>query len=155
MKESDVYRWYYKNDLEYRQKNFSTAYWCCDNQCVVIDGELRDTYWGGVNKSFVGYDDKVISVEDVDLEFVCNLNDIRFISEYEKEDYDCVFDLSHQKGSYKVYAVDKDAQISNKALLVKWQSKLEKAQYEKKSAEWDIERANEEISKLNGITSNE
>jgi len=45
MREGDVYRWYYKNDEAYRQANPSTAYWCMDNQCIAIDGQLVDTYW--------------------------------------------------------------------------------------------------------------
>lgn len=28
LKEGDIYKWYFKNDLEYRQKSPSTAYWC-------------------------------------------------------------------------------------------------------------------------------
>lgn len=148
LREGDVYEWYYKDDVEYRKKSPSTAYWCMDNQAVVVNGELVDTYWRGVNKEFVGQDDKVLNPELVDLTFVCNINDVEFIKEYEKDDYDVVYDLSHQKRCYKVFAIDKGAQVSNKALLVKWQYKLEQALSEKRMAEYSIENAQEEISKL-------
>ena len=40
MKSGDVFRRYFKNDMEYRQKHSGcgTAYWCLDNQCVYWEG---------------------------------------------------------------------------------------------------------------------
>lgn len=141
LKEGDVYKWYYKNDAEYRRNNSSTAYWCMDNRCVVKNGELVDTYWEGVNSLLrTSSNSTILDPEKVDLEFICNLNDIEFIKEYQIEDYDKIYNLSHQKGCYKVFAIDKDAEVSNKALRTKYSKLLEQAEYQKRSAEYDIER---------------
>ena len=141
LREGDVYKWYYKNDAEYRAKCVGgTAYWCMDNLCVVKDGKLVDTYWDGVHLNKFSSGSAILDPEKVDLEFVCNLNDVEFIKEYQIEDYDKVYNLSYQKGCYKVFAIDKGSQVSNKALRVKYSKLLEQAEYQKRSAEWDIER---------------
>lgn len=148
IKEGDVFRWYYKNDEEYRKKNTGTAYWCMDNQCVVRSGELVDTYWDGVDLTRLSSNSSFLSLDKVDLKFICNINDVEFIKEYQIEDYDKVYNLSHQKGCYKVFAIDKGAQVSNKALLIKYYRLLEEAQYQKRSAERDIERYTNLIEEL-------
>lgn len=97
LKEGDIYKWYYKNDAEYRLKNSSTAYWCMDNRCVV--------------------------------------RDVEFIKKWETEDYDKVYNLSHQKGCCPCFAIDKGAQVSNKALRTKYQGLVEKAESTKRGAD--------------------
>lgn len=141
MREGDVYRWYYKNDTLYRQKSPSTAYWCMDNQAVVHNGNLIDTYWLYMDKEQIVESSSCLhlDINKVDLEFVCNLNDVRFIDKWQTEDYDKVYDLSYQKRCYPCYAIDKGAQISSKALRVKYSKLLEQAEYQKRSAEHDIE----------------
>ena len=147
LKEGDVYKWYYKDDLEYRRKcSGGTAYWCMDNKCIVRSGELVDTYWDGVKRA--SSSSNILDPEKVNLEFICNLSDIEFIKEYQIEDYDKVYNLSHQKGCYKVFAIDRDAQISNKALRAKYSKLLEQAEYQKRSAEWDIERYTKLIDEI-------
>ena len=89
-----------------------------------------------------------IDLNKVDLEFVCNLNDIRFIYKWQTEDYDKVYDLSRQKRCYPCFAIDKGAEVSNKALLVKYQHHLQKAESNKRSAEWDIERYTKLIGEI-------
>lgn len=142
LREGDIYKWYFKNDAEYRAKcGGGTAYWCMDNQCVVKNGELVDTYWDGVNSLLrTSSNSTTLDSDKVDLEFICNLNDIEFIEKYQIEDYDKVYNLSHQKGCYKVFAIDKGAQVSKKALRDKYHKLLGEAEYQKRSAEWDIER---------------
>lgn len=141
MKEGDVYYWQYKDHEEYCERNPSIAYWCLDRKAVVYNGELVDTYWEGVyNPLRTSSNSTILDPEKVDLEFVCNLNDIEFIKEYQIEDYDKVYNLSHQKGYCKVFAIDKGSQVSNKALRAKYSKLLEQAEYQKRSAEWDIER---------------
>lgn len=147
MREGDIYKWYFKNDAEYRAKcGGGTAYWCVDNRCVMKNGKLVDTYWDGVKRA--SSSSNILDPEKVDLEFICNLNDIEFIKEYQIEDYDKVYNLSHQKGCYKVFAINKGAQISNKALRIKYQKLLEQAEYQKRSAEWDIERYTKLLEEL-------
>ena len=49
---------------------------------------------------------------------------------------------------YEVYAVDKDAEVSNTALRKKYNSLLEKAYSDKRSAEYDIEYYSKLIDEL-------
>ena len=149
LKEGDVYKWYYKDDLEYRRKcSGGTAYWCMDNKCIVRSGELVDTYWDGVDLSRLSSNSKFLNPDKVDLEFICNVNDVEFIKKYEIEDYDRVYNLSYQKGCYPCYAVDKGVGTSNKALLVKYKRALEEAESNKRSSEWDIERYTKLINEI-------
>jgi len=149
LKEGDVYKWYYKDDLEYRRKcSGGTAYWCMDNKCIVRSGELVDTYWDGVDLSRLSSNSKFLNPDKVDLEFICNVSDVDFIQKWELEDYDKVYNLSHQKGCYPCYAVDKGVGTSNKALLVKYKRGLEEAESNKRSAEWDIERYTKLINEI-------
>lgn len=142
MKEGDVYRWFYKDHDQYVQNNRSTAYWCMDNRCVVVDGQLYDTYWCYWDKEGVkiGSNCNWINPDKVDLEFICNINEIKYINERQLEDFDKVYNLSYQKGCCPVYAVDEGAQVSKKALRAKYHRLLGEAEYQKRSADWDIER---------------
>lgn len=150
LREGDIYKWYFKNDAEYRRNNPSTAYWCMDNQAVVHNGKLIDTYWIYADKGrfVVNSDCNYLDVDKVDLKFICNLNEIEFIKAYQVEDYDKVYDLSYQKGCYKLFAIDKGAQVSKKALRAKYLRELAEAEQRKRSAEWDIERYTKAIEEL-------
>lgn len=149
LREGDIFKWYYKDDSEYRRNNQSTAYWCMDNQCVVKNGELIDTYWDGVNSLLTTSTHAVrLDIDKIDLEFICNLDEIEFIKEYQVEDYDRVYNLSYQKSCYKVFAIDKGAQVSKKALRAKYLRKLEEAEYRKRSAEWDIQSYTKSIEEI-------
>lgn len=152
IKEGDVFRWYYKNDSEYRQKNPSTAYWCMDNQCFAkeVHGVLRliDTYWSDYDFALFGSHVSYIDPERVDLGFICNLNDTKEIKHYEQDDYDQVYNLSRQKNCYKHYRVDKDATTSKSAIRRKYENKIREAEEKKRSAEWDVEYYNRLIEEL-------
>lgn len=128
MREGDVYRWYFKNDEEYRrQKQASgTAYWCMDNQAVVKDGVLNDTYWS-YNLERFPCNTRQLEESEVDLEFVCNLSDVRIIHKSDRNDYDIVYDLSYQQGCRTLLAVDKGSHKSDKALKVKYRREIEGA----------------------------
>lgn len=125
VKDGDIYTWKYKNDLEYCEKHrgSGTAYWCLDQQCyaTIRDGVtyLVDTYWSDYGSEYLG-NVTYVDIDKVDLEFVCNLNDVEFIADYYVQDYDKVYNLSRQKHCYKKYAIDKGSEVSNKALLVKY-----------------------------------
>lgn len=150
LREGDIYKWYYKNDAEYRQKSPSTAYWCMDNMAVVHNGNLIDTYWLYMDKERIVESSSChyVGVDKVDLGFVCNLNDVRFIDKWQIDDYDKVYDLSRQKRCYPLYAVDKDAQVSDKALRTKYEKLLYDAYSEKRSAEYIIEYYSKLIEEL-------
>ena len=156
IKDGDVFRWYYKNDAEYRAKHYGsgTAYWCMDNQCYATERSgviyLIDTYWHSFNDEYLGSETHYVDVDKVDLEFVCNMKDVETIQKYEIEDYDKVYNLSRQKGCYPMYAIDKDAQPSKTAILKKLQRKLEKAESDKRSAEYSIEWIKKQIDEVGG-----
>lgn len=151
IKEGDVFRWYYKNDTEYRAScGGGTAYWCMDNKCVFKDGELCDTYWIGPYQNGYSSNTRILDPAKVDLELICNLNDVEIIREYEIEDYDNVYNLSYQKGCYPLYAVDAGATKSNNALRTKYLRKIQEAESNKRSAEYDIEYYNRLILELEG-----
>ncbi len=149
IKLGDVFFWSYK-EPGYDQ----FTYWCKDQRAVAVEGRngsivLVDIYWGGVFKTSVGQNDWVLDSDKVDLEFICNTSDIRVIREYEVRDYDKVYNLSNQKGCCKVFAVDKESQVSNNALLKKYQEDLADACYRKRSAESDIEGLTNKIKEIN------
>lgn len=148
IKLGDVFFWSYK-EPGYDQ----FTYWCKDQKAVAVEGYdgnivLVDIYWGGVFKRSVGQNDYVLDLDKADLEFICNINDIRVIREYEVRDYVKVYNLSNQNGCCKVFAVDKQAQVSNNALLKKYQEDLADACYRKRSAESDIERLTNKIEEV-------
>ena len=150
MNECDVYHWHYKDHEEYCKRNQSTAYWCLDRKAVVHNGELVDTYWVYLDKEGIrisGNSNRV-NPENVELKFICNLNDVKIINKWEKDDYDKVYDLSYHKGCCEVYAIDKDAEVSNTALCKKYNSLLEKAYSDKRSAEYDIDYYSKLIKEL-------
>ncbi len=151
MKDGDVFRWYFKNDVEYRKKHAGsgTAYWCMDNQCVYREGKgLIDTYWTGLGGKHSSDSSKYVTEEEADLEFVCNLNEIEFICEQSKDEYAKVYNLSHQKGSYKVYAIDRGAEKSKVAILAKKERELADAKSELEYLQRKVVWLTEEIDEL-------
>jgi hypothetical protein len=151
MREGDVYQWSYKDESGSSREYL---YWCKDQQCVAIDRDgsiyLLDTYWSGIEPKFIGQNDHVVDPDKVELSFICNLNDVDFIHHYEVRDYDKVYNLSHQRNSYKVYAIDKGVEPSSNALITKYREDLEAAMSKKRCAEWDIERLNRDIAEILG-----
>lgn len=149
MKNGDVYRWYYKNDEEYRKQHSGsgTAYWCMDNQCVVVDGKLYDTYWC-YNLETFSSNCKVLDVDRMDLEFVCNLNDIKFIHKSEADEYDIVYNLSYMKSCHERYAVRKEATKSNEAIKRKILKKILDNKDEIAYLQREIERQEKQLEEL-------
>lgn len=159
IKEGDVFRWFYKNDSEYRAKHSGsgTAYWCMDNQAVAFNYNdklvLVDTYWDGPDYNLIRVSDntKFLDIDRVDLEFICNINDLQGLQSWGIEDYDEVYNLSYQKGSYKVFATDLEAYRkgpSKSAVLKKLETQLQRANGDLRSAQWSIERIEKEIEGL-------
>lgn len=124
LREGDVYHWRY---TDARLKRFTLGgdpYWCTDQQAVVRDGKLLDTYWSFGRCG----DSRVIDPADVDLTFVCNINDVREVRhESETKPYgeSDVFNLSYQHGCYKKFAVRKGAERSADRMLREIAAKVE------------------------------
>lgn len=151
MKNGDVFRWYFKNDTEYRKKHSGsgTAYWCLDNQCVYREGVgLVDTYWGSLTDQHLSSQATILDEEKIDLKFVCNLNDVEFIHKSVADEYDKVYNLSRQKGSYKVYAVDRGVGKSKKAILAKKERELANVKSEIEHLQRKIITLTEEVKEL-------
>ena len=150
MKNGDVFRWYFKNDTEYRAKhaNSGTAYWCLDNQCVYREGVgLVDTYWVGLSSQHLSSSATILDEEEIDLEFVCNLDDVEFIPKSDLDEYDKVYNLSHQNHCYPLFAVDKGVCKSKKAILTKKEQELadvkSELEYLQRKAVWLAEEIKE------------
>lgn len=159
IKQGDVYRWKYKDHEEYHAKHrgSGTAYWCMDQQCVAIDCngsiELVDTYWCGVKPKLIRISDSThfVDPDKVTLEFICNTNDVQGLHSWEVEDYDVVYNLSWQKGHHEAFATDLEAYKkgpSKKAVLKKLEAQLERAESEKRSAEYSIGWIKKQIEEL-------
>lgn len=153
IKDGDVFRWYYKDDSAYRAKcPNGTAYWCMDNQCFATIRDdvtyLVDTYWAHYGCEYIGNEVKIVDPGRVDLEFICNLNEIEWISEYYIQDYDKVYNLSRQSRCYKHYAIDKAAQPSKAAILKKITAERNQLVRDVDHNQWRIKMLNEQIEDM-------
>lgn len=149
-KNGDVFSWKFKNDEEYRKKlaGAGTAYWALDQQCVYIDGKFWDTYKGRWDGTTFSGDKRLLNIEDIDLEFKCNLNNVREISKFEIEDYDIVYDCSYHKNLNKLYFVDVDAKPSKKALISKYERKIARLESDIKVLQYDLEQVRKDLLEL-------
>lgn len=158
IKDGDIFNWQYKNHAEYCEKHrgSGTAYWCMDQQCyaTIRDGVtyLVDTYWSDYGSEYLGTEVRVLELDKVDLEFVCNLNEIEWISEYYIQDYDKVYDLSRQKNCYKKYAIDKGSEVSDAAVLKKYVKEYNDLLSQKEYIEGRLLSLSDKIDELEGET---
>ena len=149
MKNGDVFRWKFKDHEDYLKRNPSTAYWCMDQQCVYWEGiGLVDTYWSGLSGQYLSSYARYVTEEEVDLEFVCNLDDVEVIHKSVVDEYDKVYNLSHQKGCYSYFAVDKGVGKSKKAILEKKRSEIRQAEDEIRYLQNKVKWLTEEIEEL-------
>jgi len=120
--EGDVFRFSYSAETREAAKRgigHGDLDWCFDGQLVVWDGTLRDTYWSFGRST----DGRRLTLKEAQsqgtLTFVVNLDDVREVPESETRYYadaDC-FNLSHQHGCYKKYAVRKTAKKNAERML--------------------------------------
>lgn len=138
-------------------------YWCRDRRCVAKELEcgivMFDTY--NYCYDYCSYDEgseeifslealdrdytKIVDTEAFDLEFICNLNDYEIIK-YDYEDYEGVLSCGYQ--CTKRYMKPKGSEKSNNMILEKLKRQLGEAEYQKKSAQWDIERITQQMEDL-------
>ena len=86
LKEGNIYFWSYKELWE-----GGDPYWCKSRIAIVKNGRLKDTYSGG------GHNDTTLDLDEVDLEYQGNLDDLvnipkHQIKYYRKED---IVNLTH------------------------------------------------------------
>lgn len=149
MKNGDVFRWKFKDHIQYCERVGSTAYWCMDQQCVYWEGiGLVDTYWSGLSGQYLPSHARYVTEEEADLEFVCNLDDVEVIHKSVVDEYDKVYNLSHQKGCYPYFVVDKGVGKSKKAILEKRKSEIQQAEDEIRYLQNKVKWLTEEIEEL-------
>lgn len=115
LQEGDVYRFSYSQaEREKAAQGWSgSLHHCFDGTVVVRGGKLVDTYWDSSNQG------RVVTPEQGELTFVCNLNEVRNVAEHETLQYDesDVFDLRYNHGCIKRWMVRNDAKPSAKRIL--------------------------------------
>lgn len=150
MKNNDVYK-FIKSPLKDN--------WCFDNQLVVKDGHLIDTYWAYINKDLNTNPEfksdsscKKWKIEDIDesnLEFMCNLDEVKTIhgsdlKYYKEED---IVNLGYQHRCYSLYAL-RDGSNRDKDTIIK---DIEEAII---SVEWTISSSKSKLLDLNELKDN-
>jgi hypothetical protein len=152
LRDGDIYNWHW-TDAELAKRadyrNSGTLYWCEDRQAIARNGQLLDTYWAG-HELAPGGDCHVVDPMKVDLTFVCNLNDVRRISEHEAKYYDAadVFNISYHAGYRKLFAVKPDAKRSQTAMLAWIDAKVNDVCDEIAAGQRHVERLLEDRAKV-------
>lgn len=152
-REGDVFFWRYRDELG----NQSERYWCCARKAIVrSSGVLADIYWSYIDGHTVGsrgsgrWWPRDYAEKNLTLEFKGNLDDFDVIADYARSMYDDadILDLRHANSSQKQVYLRKGARRSRSAMLVEVNSKIEKAESEIRSANWQIERLSTAKAKI-------
>lgn len=152
MRELDVYRFSYN---EHTLAKMFEPHHCFDGQLVYRYGYLLDTYWGfdargNMGRRFTPAEARAKGT----LTFVCNLNDTEPIQDYLFPQYDEAdrFNLCHQHGCYKKFAIRKGATKSLQKRLEILDARVKEAKQDAeramRSAFWCIERSLEQRRRL-------
>jgi hypothetical protein len=150
LKINNVYEFRYKPEIA--EKIFS-PYHCFDGQLIAREwGDkviLQDTYWG------TSSDSRRFSLDEAKekgtLKFICNLDEVKEIDEYNLRYYadEDVFNLSSQSGYRKKYAIKKNTQRSKDKMLRVLNESLANAKHAIENAKREIQIANKKITELN------
>lgn len=152
-KDGDVFRFSYSAESWEQAKRgiCGDLNWCFDGQLVYCDGLLCDTYWG---LNWRGDNGRYFKLADAlakgILTYVCNLNDVEPIRDYEYELYaeGDAFNLSYQHGCYKHFVKRKGAKKDKSLMLAKLHAKVTDARKAIESASRDLEYAVERREQL-------
>lgn len=130
IREGDVFRFSY-SEAERKKAGGYDLNWAFDGKVVMRDGKLCDTYWGYSNG-----DPRIVRPDQGELTFICNLNDVRDVREYETLQYDEAdsFNLSYNHGCNKRFVVRKDAKPSAARMLDEVRKKEHAVRQEMESA---------------------
>lgn len=144
LREGDVYRWYYREPGDDRSYG---RYHCCSNIAIVKGGVLCDTYW-----SF-GSDGRRFGPErltELNLERLGNLDGLIKAPEWQADYYHDadIVNLNHSNSSKGNFYLRFGAVRNTEKMLASAKHKLERAESDKRMAEWSIERLNEAIAKI-------
>ena len=150
MKENDIFKWSWKDEHS-PSKNYSDAYWCCARLAKVIKGDLMDLFW------FMGESSqsRKLDINKVDLMYLGNLEDyqeVRTTDEfkyYNKEDTLNISHANHSGNLGKCFFIKKNAVKSKDKIKQELVKRLEDLEYQARSIQRDIVRANEKLTELN------
>lgn len=151
-REGDVFFWRYQKDIG----NYTEQYWCCARKAIVQGGLLGDIYWSYIDGHTVSFHgDRPLWTPDkaekyLTLEFKGNLDEFDVIADYARSMYDDadILDLRHANSSQTQVYLRKGARRSRSAMLVEVNSKIEKAESDIRSANWQIERLSTAKAKI-------
>jgi hypothetical protein len=159
---NDVYSFRYN---EHELKKRFSPYHCFDGQLVAKQREngefyFVDTYRGSKYDKFTTHGDmKRKSIQQAlgegTLTFICNLDEVDEIKEYETVyfDDDDFYNLSYQSGCYKYFVKKKDAIRSKEKMLQSIKKKIEETEYKRDSAIGFLEKLKQRLLKIeNGDT---
>lgn len=143
LREGDIYRWSYREPGDDRQYG---RYHCCSQIGIVKKGRLTDTYWfGSDNRSFGPKD-----LGALNLTRLGNMEELIKAPVWQAEYYDDadIVNLNHANSSNDNFYLRVGAQRSLKKMLESAKAKLDRAESDKRMAEWKIERIAAEIAKI-------
>jgi hypothetical protein len=151
-REGDVFFWRYQNETgDYTQK-----YWCCARKAIVRGDFLGDIYWSYIDGHTVSFHSgsrwwsRADAEKLLTLDFKGNLDEFDVIADYDRSMYDDadILDLRHSNSSKKQVYLRKGAKRSQAAMLAEVNYKIEKAESEIRSANWQLERLSKEKAKI-------
>lgn len=139
----DIFRWRWKENHPRREQcnGTGTLYWCMSQICVADSaGRLFDTYWNGGNN-------RLVSPDECDLEYVANKADLVKIEPYQRDYYADrdVVDLNHANSSAGNLYIRKGAAKCALKMLEVLNQKKEQCAFEINYRQRSIERINEQI----------
>lgn len=151
--ERDVFEFTYSDKYKESHKNLDLNH-CFDGQLIArkqSDGSfiLVDTYWtcGSYSRRFTISE----ALEQGDLKFKCNLDDVENCSKYELKYYreEDIIDLSTQHHCYESYAKKKGAQRSKVVMLAYIDYEIGKKEHDISWAQRQIELLKEKANQIN------
>lgn len=153
-KEGDVFAFSYSEET-YAAAGGRDLRWCFDGQLVYRDDLLNDTYWGlgrsyGEGRHFTVEEAKAKGA----LTFLCNLNDVEQIQEYEFPLYaeGDAWNLSHQHGCYRYFVrrkgAKKSADLMRQALHARVETERSNVTSAIRTLEWAITRREQLLPKI-------
>lgn len=149
LKVNDVYNFRYSQ--EEAKKRFE-PYHCFDGTLIVRklhNGgfHLVDTYWAsGDSRTFTMEQ----ALADGELTFLCNLDDVEEISEYDKNYYDDAdIIIIHMHAGYRTQRCIKKGTLRSKTKMIESvNQKINDAKSRINSAEYDIRKQTENLAKI-------
>lgn len=157
-RDGDVFGFAYSQESWDRAKSglgHGDLHWAFDGQLIYRDGLLCDTYWG---LEWRGDSGRSFTVADAqakgELVYVCNLNDVEKIPDYDYELYagGDAFNLSYQHGCYRHFVRRKGARKDKDRMTEAVHRKVQEARDELDRAvrrlEWAVLERERKLAKI-------